>query len=140
MAILATRRKWLLMSRCAASLSPCSRQRLASLYSSCGSSMGNRRILLRYRVRPDSVTEAIFVLESTSHLLSGWSIDLVLHGADRQRRCLFHGPAGDDAARALSWWRQFRECLWHRAPARSSAVCLGIPQFKGNFFFFLPAR
>src|SRR5580704_9533896 len=54
MAIFATRRKWLVTSRCAASRSPCSRQRLASMYSSCASSMGNRRILWRYRLRPDS--------------------------------------------------------------------------------------
>src|SRR5712671_6158887 len=54
MAILATRRRWLVTSRCAASRSPCSRQRLASIYSSCGSSIGNRRISSRYRPRPDS--------------------------------------------------------------------------------------
>src|SRR5215510_5314577 len=34
--------------------SPCSRQRLASIYSSCGSSIGNRRISSRYRPRPDT--------------------------------------------------------------------------------------
>src|ERR1700730_5486962 len=54
MAILATRRKWLVTSRWAASRSPYSRQFLASMYSSCGSSMGNRRISLIYRARPDS--------------------------------------------------------------------------------------
>ena len=37
----------LVTSRCAASRSPCSRQLLASIYSSCGSSMGNRRISSR---------------------------------------------------------------------------------------------
>src|SRR5262249_11510236 len=54
MAILATSRKWLVTSLCAASRSPCSRQRLASMNSSCGSSIGNRRISSRYRVRPVS--------------------------------------------------------------------------------------
>src|SRR6266436_7388073 len=34
MAILVTRRRWLVTSLCAASRSPCSRQRLASMYSS----------------------------------------------------------------------------------------------------------
>src|SRR6516162_7843028 len=47
MAILATRRKWLLTSLCAASWSPCSRQRLASMNSSCGSSIGTCRISSR---------------------------------------------------------------------------------------------
>src|SRR5689334_16084303 len=51
MAILATRRKWLVTSLCAALLSPCSRQRLASMNSSCGSSRGNLRISWRYRLR-----------------------------------------------------------------------------------------
>src|SRR5512147_1962058 len=51
MAILATRRRWLVTRRCAASTSPCSRQRLASMYSSSGSSSGNFRISWRYRVR-----------------------------------------------------------------------------------------
>src|SRR5215475_11905587 len=54
MAILATKRKWLVTSLCAATRSPCSRQRLASIYSSCGSSIGNRRISSRYRDKPDS--------------------------------------------------------------------------------------
>src|SRR5215212_2007385 len=54
MAILATSRRWLVTRRCAASRSPCSRQLLASMYSSCGSSIGNRRISSRYRERPDS--------------------------------------------------------------------------------------
>src|SRR4051794_8302471 len=54
MAILATRRKWEVTSLCAASRSPCSRQLLASMYSCCGSSIGNRRISSRYRDRPDS--------------------------------------------------------------------------------------
>src|SRR5579863_3841474 len=54
MAILATSRKWLVTSRCAASRSPCSRQRFASMNSSCGSSIGNRLISSRYRVRPVS--------------------------------------------------------------------------------------
>src|SRR6202165_5298624 len=35
MATLATKRRWLVTSRCAASGSPCSRQRLANMYSSC---------------------------------------------------------------------------------------------------------
>src|SRR5215207_1682574 len=55
MAILATRRRWLVTSLCAASRSPCSRQRLASRYSSCRSSIGNRWISTRYGVRLDSV-------------------------------------------------------------------------------------
>src|SRR5215471_21551191 len=54
MAILATRRRWLVTRRCAASRSPCSRQLLASIYSSCGSSIGNRRISSKYRDRPVS--------------------------------------------------------------------------------------
>src|SRR5262245_48428533 len=54
MAILATRRRWLVTSLCAASRSSCSRQRLASMYSSCGSSIGNLRISERYRESPDS--------------------------------------------------------------------------------------
>src|SRR5262245_13029430 len=54
MAILATSRKWLVTSLCAASRSPCSRQRFASMYSSSGSSIGNRRISSRYLVRPVS--------------------------------------------------------------------------------------
>ena len=37
----------LVTSLCAASRSPCSRQRLASMYSSCGSNIGNRRISSR---------------------------------------------------------------------------------------------
>ncbi len=37
----------LVTSRCAASRSPCSRQRLASMYSSSGSSIGNVRISAR---------------------------------------------------------------------------------------------
>src|SRR4029077_17505655 len=56
MAILATRRRWLVTSLWAAARSPCSRQRLASIYSSCGSSMGNRWISARYRVRLESPT------------------------------------------------------------------------------------
>jgi hypothetical protein len=40
MAILATSRKWLVTSLWAAVRSPCSRQLLASMYSSCGSNMG----------------------------------------------------------------------------------------------------
>src|SRR6266536_6011265 len=40
MAIFATRRKWLVTSLCAAARSPCLRQRLASRYSSCRSSIG----------------------------------------------------------------------------------------------------
>src|SRR6187455_2950654 len=54
MAILATRRRWLVTSLCAASRSPCSRQLLASMYSCCGSNIGNRRISSRYRDRPPS--------------------------------------------------------------------------------------
>src|SRR5581483_8112419 len=54
MAILATRRKWLVTSLCAASRSLCSRQRLASMNSSCGSSIGNRLISSRYRESPVS--------------------------------------------------------------------------------------
>src|SRR3981081_708299 len=53
MAILATRRRWLVMSFCAASRSPCSRQRLASMYSSCGSSIGKRLISSTQPVRQD---------------------------------------------------------------------------------------
>src|SRR5262249_7143714 len=53
-AILATRRRWLVTSLCAASRSPCSRQLLASMYSSCGSNIGNRRISSKYRDRPVS--------------------------------------------------------------------------------------
>src|SRR5208282_5988917 len=52
--ILATSRKWLVTSLWAASLSPCSRQLLASMYSSWGSNIGNRRISSRYLVRPVS--------------------------------------------------------------------------------------
>src|SRR5829696_1521492 len=55
MAILATRRRCEVTSRCAASESPCSRQRLASMYSSLGSSIGNLRISSRYRDRPPSL-------------------------------------------------------------------------------------
>src|ERR1700722_13488643 len=54
MAILATSRKWLVTSPCAASRSPCSRQLLASMYSSCGSSIGNRLISSRFLGRPVS--------------------------------------------------------------------------------------
>src|SRR3954471_23702121 len=54
MAILATSRRWLVTSWCAASRSSCSRQRLANMYSSCGSSIGNLRISARYLERPDS--------------------------------------------------------------------------------------
>src|SRR5580704_18148313 len=50
-AILATRRRWLVTRRCAACGSSCSFQRLASMYSSSGSSIGNLRISCRYRVR-----------------------------------------------------------------------------------------
>src|SRR5713101_5418079 len=48
MAILATRRRWLVTSRWAASGSSCSRHRLASMYSSSGASIGNLRISRRY--------------------------------------------------------------------------------------------
>src|SRR4029077_12239362 len=54
MAILATRRRWLVTSLCAEFSLPCSRQRFASMNSSCGSSIGNRLISSRYRVRPVS--------------------------------------------------------------------------------------
>jgi hypothetical protein len=54
MAILATSRKWLVTSLCAELSSRCSRQRLASMNSSCGSSIGNRLISSKYRVRPVS--------------------------------------------------------------------------------------
>ena len=47
MAILATRRKWEVTSLCAASRSPCSFQRLASMNSSSGCSIGNWRISCR---------------------------------------------------------------------------------------------
>src|SRR6516164_1606137 len=58
MAILATSRKWLVTSRCAASGSACSFQRLASMYSCSGSSIGNLRISWRYRVKfPSEETE-----------------------------------------------------------------------------------
>src|ERR1043166_3055568 len=49
MAILATRRRWLVTSWRAASESSCSRQRLASMYSCSGSRSGNFRISERYR-------------------------------------------------------------------------------------------
>ena len=45
----------LVTSRCAASRSPCSRQRFASIYSSSGCSMGNCRICWRYRPSPPSL-------------------------------------------------------------------------------------
>src|SRR5919112_1556857 len=72
MAILATRRRWLVTSRCAASESSCSFQRFASMYSSSGSSIGNLRISWRYRVRlpspemdgTDSVAIRVVVLRS----------------------------------------------------------------------------
>src|SRR3977135_2269417 len=51
MAILATKRRGLVTSRCAASGSSRSFQRLASMYSSSGSNIGNLRISWRYRVR-----------------------------------------------------------------------------------------
>src|SRR6202790_5818164 len=54
MAILATSRRWLVTSLCAASRSSFSAQRLASMYSCWGSSIGNLRISARYRERPDS--------------------------------------------------------------------------------------
>src|SRR4051795_8568693 len=54
MAILATSLRWLVTRACAASRSSCSRQRLANMYSSCGSSIGNLRISARYLERPDS--------------------------------------------------------------------------------------
>src|SRR6476660_7672264 len=54
MAIFATRRKCEVTRRWAASESSCSRQRLASMYSSCGWSMGNLRISSRYRDSPPS--------------------------------------------------------------------------------------
>src|SRR4051795_11929447 len=55
MAILATRRRCEVTSLWAASESPCSRQRLASMNSSLGSSIGNLRISSRYRDRPPSL-------------------------------------------------------------------------------------
>ena len=57
MAILATRRRWLFTRRRAASGSSCSRQRLASMYSSCGSRSGNFRISVRYLESPPSPGE-----------------------------------------------------------------------------------
>src|SRR3954466_7976167 len=54
MAILATRRRWLVTRRWAASGSSCSCQRLASMNSSSFASMGNLRISDRYRLRPPS--------------------------------------------------------------------------------------
>src|SRR5438132_862023 len=54
MAILATSLRWLVTSFCAASRSSCSRQRLASMYSCWGSSIGNLRISARYLDSPDS--------------------------------------------------------------------------------------
>src|SRR5258708_16776104 len=47
-------RGWLVTSLWAATRPPCARQRSASINSSCGSSIGNRRISSRYRPRPDS--------------------------------------------------------------------------------------
>src|SRR5260370_16594696 len=55
MGILATRRKWVVTRRWGASGSSCSRQRLASMYSSSGASIGNLRISRRYRPRFPSV-------------------------------------------------------------------------------------
>src|SRR6516165_6061465 len=76
MAILATRRRWLVTNLCAASRSPCSRQRLASMNSSCGSSMGNRLISSRYRVRPDSADgidkAALWAITAPSNSCPRW--------------------------------------------------------------------
>src|SRR5215831_10724818 len=54
MAILATRRRWLVTSWWAASVSPCSCQLLASMNSWSLASIGNLRISDRYRLRPPS--------------------------------------------------------------------------------------
>src|ERR1700751_724733 len=62
MAILATSRRWLVTSLCAASGSSCCCQRLASMNSSSFASMGNFRISERYRLRPPSgdITASVF--------------------------------------------------------------------------------
>src|SRR5260370_27799594 len=64
--MLATRRRWLVTSRCAASEYSRSFQLLASMYSSSGSSIGNLRISWRYRVRFPSPerdgTESVAIL------------------------------------------------------------------------------
>src|SRR5579863_6978352 len=58
MAILATRRRWLVTSRRAASGSPCSFRRLANMNSSSGVRSGNLRISLKYRESPASLERA----------------------------------------------------------------------------------
>src|SRR6516165_7594279 len=75
MAILATSRRWLVTSRCAASGSSCSFQRFASMYSCSGSSIGNLRISCRYRVRFPSEeregTERVAIDDHCSELATG---------------------------------------------------------------------
>src|SRR5262245_64193239 len=70
MAILATRRRCEVTSLCAACVSPCSCQLLASMNSSSLASMGNLRISERYRCSPCSgdsasvsAVDAILVFE-----------------------------------------------------------------------------
>src|SRR5258706_7893953 len=70
MAILATRRRWLVTSRCAASVSWCSCQRLASMNSSSLASIGNLRISDRYRLRPPSGDITASALAAMVHPLT----------------------------------------------------------------------
>src|SRR5215470_4498333 len=70
MAILATRRRWLVTRRWAASGSSCSCQRLASMNSSSLASIGNLRISDRYRLSPPSGDITASALAAMLHPLT----------------------------------------------------------------------
>src|SRR5438046_251614 len=73
MAILATRRRWLVTRRWAASGSSCSCQRLASMNSSSFASIGNLRISDRYRLRPPSGDITLRALAAIDYPLNSWT-------------------------------------------------------------------
>src|SRR5689334_7444924 len=109
MAILATRRRWLVTSRCAASGSWCSCQRLASMNSSSLASIGNLRISDRYRLRPpsgDITASALAAMVLSPHFLSDVRADAFATRArptapsnrpDRYEVALFVGLGGGRA-------------------------------------------
>src|SRR4026207_1170136 len=89
MAILATSRRWEVTSRWAASRSPCSFQLLASMYSSSGCSMGNRRICWRYRLRPPSL-EIVGNAERGMRALSGAKLQRPQSDAKYKHDCAYY--------------------------------------------------
>ena len=111
-AAFATRRRWLVTSLAAASGSPCSLKRLASIYSSSGERIGNFLISARYRFSPSSPAGA-----GITAFLSAMSV-MALHAIT----CL----AGEPCRRPV--------CVGPVSRARScrdaARLCLGLTSIK----------